>query len=43
MVTTEPMIKFFSTKNKTLKNKVAILVVEVENDKERVAALEKSL
>ena len=43
VVTTEPMIKFFSAKNETLKNKVAILVVEVENDKERVAALEKSL
>ena len=43
VVTTEPVIKFFSAKNETLKNKVAILVVEVENDKERVAALEKSL
>jgi len=42
VVTTEPMIKFLSAENETLKNKVAILVVEAENDKERVAALEKS-
>nr|POE57289.1 hypothetical protein CFP56_35148 [Quercus suber] len=39
----EPMIKSLSIKNETLKNKVAILAVEAENDKEHVAALEKSL
>ena len=39
----EPMIKSFSIKNDTLKNKVAILTIEAENDKEHVAALEKSL
>ena len=41
--TVEPMIKSLSAENKTLKNKVAILAVKAENDKERVAALEKSL
>ena len=39
----EPMIKSLSIKNETLKNKVAILAVVAENDKERVVALEKSL
>nr|POE93963.1 hypothetical protein CFP56_27839 [Quercus suber] len=38
----EPMIKSLSAKNETLKNKVTILAVEAENDKENVAALEKS-
>ena len=41
--TAEPMIKSISVENKTLKNKVAILVVGAENDKEHVAALEKSV
>jgi len=41
--TVEPMVKSLSAENETLKNKVAILTVEAENDKERVAALEKSL
>ncbi|KAL0002261.1 hypothetical protein SO802_016042 [Lithocarpus litseifolius] len=41
--TTEPMIKSFFAENETLKNKVVILAIEAENDKERVAALEKSL
>ena len=41
--TAEPMVKSLSVENETLKNKVAILTVEAENDKERVAALEKSL
>ena len=39
----EPMIKSFSTKNEMFKNKVVILTVEAKNDRERVAALEKSL
>ena len=40
MATIEPMIKSLSVENETLKNKVAILTVEVENDKECVIALE---
>ena len=43
MATSEPMIKSLSVENETFKNKVAILTVEIENDKERVVALEKSL
>ena len=43
MTTAKPMIKSLSAKNEILMNKVAILAVEAENDKERVAALEKSL
>ncbi|KAK9991329.1 hypothetical protein SO802_026314 [Lithocarpus litseifolius] len=43
VATSEPMIKSLSTENKTFKNKVAILTVEVEKDKEYVAVLEKSL
>ena len=43
MATSEPMIKSLSVENETFKNKVAILVVEIENDKDRVVALEKSL
>ena len=43
MAITEPMMKSLSAKNEMLKNKVAILAVEAENDKECVAALEKSL
>ena len=43
VTTAEPMIKSLSAKNEILMNKVAILAVEAENDKERVAALEKSL
>ena len=43
MATPKPMIKSLFAENETLKNKVAILTVEAENDKERVAALEKSL
>ena len=43
MATFEPMIKSLFAKNKTFVNKVAILTVKTENDKERVAALEKSL
>ena len=41
--TAEPITKSLSTENETLKNKVAILAVKAENDKERVVALEKSL
>ena len=40
MATIEPMIKSLSVENETLKNKVAILTVKVENDKECVIALE---
>ena len=43
VATVEPMIKSLSAENEMLKNKVAILTVEAENDKERVAALKKSL
>ena len=39
----EPMIKSVSAENKMFKNRVAILTIEAENDKEHVAALEKSL
>ena len=38
----EPMIKSLSAENEMFKNKVAILTVEIENDKD-VVALEKSL
>ena len=43
VATTEPMIKSLSAENEILKNKVAILTVEAENDKECVPTLEKSL
>ena len=43
MATAEPIIKSLSAENETLKNKAAILIVEAKNDKECVAALEKSL
>ena len=39
----EPMIKYLSAVNETLKNKVTILTVEIENDKERVATLKNNL
>ena len=42
-VMSEPLVKSLSAKNETLKNKVAILITEAENDKELVATLEKSL
>ena len=37
------MIKSLFAENETLKNKIAILAVEVENEKEHVAVFEKSL
>nr|POE84363.1 hypothetical protein CFP56_66400 [Quercus suber] len=43
VATAEPMIKSLFAENETLKNKVAILIVEAENDKEHVTTLEKSL
>lgn len=43
VATSKPVIKSLSTKNETFKNKVAILTVEAENDKEHVVVLEKSL
>ena len=43
VATSEPLVKYLSAKNETLKNKVAILTAEAENDKERMATLEKSL
>ena len=43
VATSEPLVKSLSTKNKTLKNKVAVLTTEVGNNKERMATLEKSL
>ncbi|KAL0015897.1 hypothetical protein SO802_002966 [Lithocarpus litseifolius] len=39
----DPMVKSLFIENETLKNKVTILAVKAENDKDRVAALEKSL
>ena len=43
MATSELVIKSLFAENEMFKNKVAILFVEAENDKERMAALEKSL
>ena len=43
VATIEPMIKSLSAENETLKNKVVILIVEAENNKKCVGALEKSL
>ena len=43
VATAKPMIKSLSAENETLQNKIAILVVEVENEKEHVAVFEKSL
>ena len=43
VATSEPLVKYLSAKNETLKNKVAILIAEAENDKKRMATLEKSL
>ena len=43
VATFEPLVKSLFAKNKMLKNKVAILTTEVENNKEHVATLEKSL
>ena len=43
VATSEPMIKSLSAENEMFKNKVSILTVEAKNEKERVAALEKSL
>ena len=43
VVMSKPLVKSLSAENKTLTNKVTILTAEVENDKECVATLEKSL
>nr|POF23520.1 hypothetical protein CFP56_49197 [Quercus suber] len=43
VASSELVVKSLSTENKTFKNKVAILTVEAENDKECVVVLEKSL
>ena len=43
VATFEPLVKSLFDENETLKNKVAILTAEVENDKERVETLEKNL
>jgi len=43
VATFKPVIKSLSTENETFKNKVANLIVEPKNDKERVVVLEKSL
>ena len=42
VATSKPLVKSLSTENETLKNKVAILIAEAENDKECVVTLEKS-
>ena len=39
----KPLAKSLFVENEMLKNKIAIFTVEDENDKERVATLEKSL
>ena len=43
VATSELVIKSLFAENEMFKNKVAILTIEVENDKERVTVLEKSL
>ena len=43
VATFEPLVKSLSTENEMLKNKVAILAAEAENDKERMATFEKRL
>ena len=43
VATSEPLVKSLFDENETLKNKVAILTAEAENDKERVETLEKNL
>ena len=43
VATSEPLVKSLSYKNKSFKNKVAILTTKVGNNKERMATLEKSL
>ena len=43
VATSEPLVKSLFNENETLKNKVAILTAKAENDKERVATLEKNL
>ena len=43
VATSKPLVKSLPAKNETLKNKVVILTTEVENDKEHVTTLEKSL
>ena len=42
VATFEPVIKSLYAVNETFKNKVAILTIEAENDKEHVAVLEKA-
>ena len=43
VATFEPLVNYLFAENETLKNKVAILTTKAENDKERVATLEKNL
>ena len=43
VATSKPLVKSLFDENETLKNKVAILTAKAENDKERVATLEKNL
>ena len=43
VATSEPLVKSLSIENEMLKNKVAILTTEAENDKKRMATLEKNL
>ena len=43
VVMSEPLVKSLSTENEMLKNKVAILTAEAENDKKRMATFEKRL
>ena len=43
MATSESLVKSLSAENEMLKNKVAILIAEAENDKKHVVTLENSL
>ena len=43
VATSEPVIKSLSAENEMFKNKVTILTIEAENEKEHVVVLEKSL
>ena len=43
VVAAELVVKSLFAKSKALRNKIAILTIEAENDKEHVTTLEKSL
>ena len=43
VATSKPLVKSLSVEDKTLKNNVAVLTAEAENDKECIVTLEKTL